>query len=79
MSAHVLSNLLSKFKKTDKMQGLLSILSLFRNKFDQFNNTGVYLSYDTKTTFSSHFFGMKMLRLWHIRNVAVAVILLYNL
>ena len=32
MSAHVLLNLLNKLRKRDKMQGLPSILSLFRNK-----------------------------------------------
>ena len=26
---------------SDKMQGFLSILSLFRNKFNKFNDTGV--------------------------------------
>ena len=39
MSAHVLLNLLNKSGKRDKMQGLPSILSLFRNKFNKFNNT----------------------------------------
>ena len=39
MSAHVLLNLLNELGKRDKMQGLPSILSLFRNKFDKFNNT----------------------------------------
>ena len=39
-SAHVLLNLLNKFGKRDKMQGLLSILSLFRNKFNKFKTTG---------------------------------------
>ena len=39
MSAHVLLNLLNVLGKTDKMQGLLSILSLFRNEFDKFNKT----------------------------------------
>ena len=39
MSAHVLLNLLNKLGKRDKMGGLLSILSLFRNKFDKFINT----------------------------------------
>ena len=29
MSAHVLLNLLNKLRKSDQMQGLLSILSLF--------------------------------------------------
>ena len=41
MSAHVLFNLLHELGKSDKMRGLPSILSLFRNKFDKFNNTGV--------------------------------------
>ena len=39
MSAHVLLNLLNKFRKSDKMLGLSSILSLFRNKFNKFYNT----------------------------------------
>ena len=40
MSTHVLLNLLNKLGKRDKMLGLQSILSLFRNKFNKFNNTG---------------------------------------
>ena len=40
MSAHVLLNLLTKLEKSNKMQGLPSILSLFRNKFNKSNNTG---------------------------------------
>ena len=40
MSAHVLLNLLNKLRKRDKMRGLLSILSFFRNEFNKFNNTG---------------------------------------
>ena len=39
MSAHVLLNLLNMLRKSDKMRGLPSILSLFRNTFDKFNNT----------------------------------------
>ena len=39
MSAHVLLNLLNKFGKSDKMCGLLTILSLF-HEFNKFNNTG---------------------------------------
>ena len=51
MSAHVLLNLLSKLGKRDIMRGLPSILSLFRNEFIRFRNTGArmllfYLSYD---------------------------------
>ena len=39
MSAHVLLNLLNELRKRDKMRGLPSILSLFRNEFNKFNNT----------------------------------------
>ena len=38
MSAHVLLNLFNDLRKRDKMQGLPSILSLFRSKFNKFNN-----------------------------------------
>ena len=40
MSAHVLLNLLNELGKRNKMRGLSSILSLFRNEFNKFNNTG---------------------------------------
>ena len=40
MRAYVLLNLLNKLGKRDKMRGLPSILSLFRNEFNKFNNTG---------------------------------------
>ena len=39
MSAHVLLNLLNELGTRDKMRGLPSILSLFRNEFNKFNNT----------------------------------------
>ena len=39
MSAHVLLNLLNELGKRDKMRGLPSSLSLFRNEFNKFNNT----------------------------------------
>ena len=38
MSAHVLLILLNELEKRDKMRGLPSILSLFRNEFNKFNN-----------------------------------------
>ena len=41
MSAHVLLNLLNKLGKRDKMRALPSILSLFLNEFNKFNNTRV--------------------------------------
>ena len=42
------------------MRGLPRILSLFRNEFNKFNNTGArmldyFLSYDIKITLLSHF------------------------
>ena len=40
MSAHVLLNILTKLGNSDKMRGLPSVLSLFRNKLNKFNNTG---------------------------------------
>ena len=39
MSVHVLLNLLNDLGKRDKMQGLPSILSLFRNEFNKLNTT----------------------------------------
>ena len=38
MNAHVLLNLLNELGKRDKKRGLPSILSLFRNEFNKFNN-----------------------------------------
>ena len=40
MSAHVLLNFLNELGKRYKMRDLPSILSLFRNEFNKFNNTG---------------------------------------
>ena len=39
MSAHVLLNLLNELGKRNKMRGLPSILSLFRNELKKFNKT----------------------------------------
>ena len=41
MSAHVLLVLLNELGKIDKMGGLPSILSLFHNEFNKFNDTRV--------------------------------------
>ena len=45
MSVHALLNLLNKLEKRDKMRGLPSILSLFRNEFNKFNNTKARMLY----------------------------------
>ena len=39
MSANVLLNLFNELEKSDKMRGLPSILSLFHNEFNKYNNT----------------------------------------
>ena len=40
MNAHVLLIVLNELRNRERMQGLLSILSFFCNKFNKFNNTG---------------------------------------
>ena len=57
-SAHVLLNLLNELGKRDKMRGLPSILSLFRNEFNKFNNTRVRMLdsiYHMTNSLKSHF------------------------
>ena len=39
MSAYVLLNLLNELEKRGKLRGLPSILSLFCNEFNKFNNS----------------------------------------
>ena len=58
MSAHVLLNLLNELGKRDKMRGLPSILSRFRNEFNKFNNTRARMLdsiYHMTNTLKSHF------------------------
>ena len=58
MSAHVLWNLLNELGKRDKMRGLPSILSLFRNESNKFNNTRARMLdsiYHMTNTLKSHF------------------------
>ena len=43
MSAHVLLDLFNKLRKSEKMRGLPSILSIFRNEFNKFNNIGALM------------------------------------
>ena len=52
MNAHVSLNLLNEFGKRDRMRGLPSILSLFRNEFYKFNNTKAQILY---SIYQSHF------------------------
>ena len=74
MSAHVLLNLLNELGKRDKMRGLPSILSLFRNEFNKFNNTRARMLdsiyHMTNTS------GVKTLKFCHyVRNVVMDVIM----
>ena len=62
MSAHVLLNFLNELGKRDKMRGLLSILSLFRNEFNKFNNNRARMLdsiYHMTNTLKSHFWRKK--------------------
>ena len=62
MSAHALLNLLNELVKKDKMQGLPSILSLFRIVFNKFNNTRARMLefiYHMTNTLKSHFWRKK--------------------
>ena len=62
MSAHVLLNLLNELGKRDKMRGLPSILSLFRNEFNKSNNTRARMLdsiYRMTNTLKSHFWRKK--------------------
>ena len=57
MSVNVLLNLLNESGKRDKMRGLPSILSLFRNEFNKFNNTRARMLgsiYHMTNTLKSH-------------------------
>ena len=66
MSAHVLLNLLSELGKRDKMRGLPSILSLFRNEFNKFNDTRARMLdsiYHMTNTLKSHFYRKNVITL----------------
>ena len=74
MTAHVLLNLLKELGKSDKMRGLPSILLLFCNKFNKFNNTGARMLdsiyYMTLKLIKNHILCMKMSRFCQLlRNV----------
>ena len=78
MNDHVLLNLLNKLGKNDKMRGLSNVLSLLRNEFDQFNNTGARMFdsvyHVTLKLFCYRIFGVKMPRICNLlRNVIMDV------
>ena len=75
--AHVLLNLLNELGKRDKMRGLPSILSLFRNELNKFNNTRARMLdsiYHMTNTLKSHFWRKNVIFCHYIRNVVMDVI-----
>ena len=50
MSGYVLLNLLNELRKSHQTRDLSSILSLFRNEFDKFKNTGARMLSTIKIT-----------------------------
>ena len=81
MIAHVLLNLLYELRKKDKMLSVQSILSLFRNSFNKFNNMGTRMldSIDHMPIklLQNHILGMKTARFCHLlRNVIIEGIML---
>ena len=77
MSAHVLLNLLNKLGKRDKMRGLPSILSLFRNEFNKFNNTGARMLdsiYHMTYTLKSHFWHKNVIICHYVSTVVMNII-----
>ena len=77
MSAHALLNLLNELGKRDKMRGLPSILSLFLNEFDKFNNTRARMLdpiYHMTNTLKSHFWRKNVRFCHYVRNVVMGVI-----
>ena len=80
MTAHVFLNLL-KLGKRNKMRGLPSILSLFRNKFNKYNSRGarmlVSIYHMTLELLKNHIFGVLMSRFCHLlRNIIMDMITL---
>ena len=81
MSAHVLLNLLNELVKRDKMRGLPSILSLFRNEFYKFNNTRARMLdsiYHMTNTLKSDFWRKIIKFVIILRNVVMDVIMFFH-
>ena len=79
MSARVLLNLLNELGKSDKMRGLPTLLLLFRNEFNKFNNTRAWMLVSiyhmTLKFIKNLIFSVKTSRFCHLlRNVIMDVI-----
>ena len=62
MSVHALLNLLNELGKRDRMRGLPSILSLFHNKFNKFNNTRARVKLFLRLKYRIYIKGPKLMR-----------------
>ena len=74
----LICNLLKELGKSDKMRGLSSILSLFRNEFNKFNNTRARMLdsiyHMTLRLLRNLISGVEMLQFCHyVRNVVMGV------
>ena len=74
MSAPVLLNLLNELGKRDKMRGLPSILSLFCNEFNKFNNTRARMLDSIYHMIKSHFCRKSVIIFHDVHNVVMDVI-----
>ena len=82
MSVHVLLNLLNELGKRDKMRGLPSILSLFRNELNKFNKTRAQMLdsiYHMTNTLKSHFWRKNVIFFQYVRNVMDVITFPVNL
>ena len=81
MSAHVLLNLLKELRKSDKMRGLPSILLLFRNEFNKFNNTGAQMLdsiyHMTLKLIKNHIFDVKTSRFYHLLHQVIMDVIMF--
>ena len=77
MSANVLLNSINKLRKSHKMRGLPSILSLFRNVFNKFINTRAGILDSIYHMLENQIFDVKKTsKFCHILDVIMYVIML---
>ena len=75
MKSHVILNLLNKLREKDKMLNVLSILSLFCNSLNKFNNTGAQMLdsiyHMTLKLLIHHILGVKTSRFCHLLRITL--------
>ena len=72
-------SLVNDLGKSNKMRGLPSILSFFRNEFDKFNNTGAQMldsiDHMTLKLIKNDIFGVKTSRCCHLERSIIIMIM----